>query len=1064
MKKFLASFLSVLLLIVSAYTASATKNPDSLLQDFEGIDQSGISAVLKDHNGIAFITNEYANDGVQSLKLTSAGKDLTGFVAKNNYYTVDLLFSGAVKDGFSGFFIWLKNTTGSDLKTDIRTHSGDSMKSGAVYYLSESEGKTSAGSARVNADFYNRAATVIPKDFEGIMYIPFGSFNSAALNQLRICLNPCLLQSGALYIDSVGLYSGEIQIDDIQNFDNLNSTSLLSEIKDINGIATLSEEYSESGNKSLKLSSYGKDLSALTEKDYWTVDIYLKNAVIGDTAGIKVWLKNTTGSALKLDIRTNSGDSMKTKSIYYCEDFNKNISSAFYTFTNSDFYGRSDILLPADFEGWLYIPFDSFKTPTLNQLRICLSALSVQNGALYFDSISLFAQTPALNVLADFDSLDSSGFASTVKDKNGFTYLSTDYSESGDKSLKIYTSDEKSEGLDSNIYMSFDVALPKTDTSNFLGFKMWIKNTAENEVTFDFRTHAGDVMKSKSDYYLTDTDGVTKVYQANSNRDFYNRPSVKIPAGFEGYLSIPFISFSSSAPTNMRISFCPFEFLEKAVYIDTISLFDENDSAVFAGENFDSLTVETFGETVLENELFSLNTDKQYAGSGRQSLLAFDANKKGGILSGKIKLNSLDIERTGGICFWIYNTSDCDTEIGIDVTKGSQMRFLAGQPYYTEENGNVTAKSFEYSQVYKNAVLTVPAGFKGKVFLPFNSTDTLNGIAVTGIEFFVNGEYIEDNGFYIDNFKKYMKLPATPSEAVTENPTDLSDALLADFDGGNLKNVTVSGNLSVQLSDKYKNTGNYSIAVSAAGSNSADNGSVNIKVNAGRSTGEGIKFWIKTTGDTENQDVMLKPLVNIPATSSVKSNTCMYFESITGEAFEYAFFPDDKVLGDYACDIYLPIGFEGFAYIPYSVFVSNDKNVSVDTEKLATVSLHTHPSYWGDAEIYLDSFTTYKDGELPDGKVIYPIYDQAENNGAIIWETDDEIIFTDEDGEEEEPNTEQPETDSAPADTNVKKPKHKVVEKSSFSLVFTVIITVCSALAVAAATIIILYIKRKKRT
>lgn len=399
MKRFLASFFSVLLLIVSAYTASAAKKPDSLLQDFEGIDQSGISAILKDHNGIAFITKEYANDGVQSLKLTTAGKDLTGVAVKNNYYTVDLKITGAVKDGFSGYCLWLKNTAGADLKTDIRTHSGDSMKNGSVYYLSESEGKTSAGSARVNSDFYNRAAVIIPKDFEGYIYIPFSSFNSAAVNQLRICLSPHSLQNGALYIDSVGLYAGEIQIDDIQNFDSLNEASLLSEIRDDNGMASLSEEYCESENKSLKITSGGKDLTGLTVKDYWTVDVYFKNAVMGNTLGIKLWLKNTTGNDLKLDVRTNSGDSMKQKSLYYCDNFTKNISSAFYTFVNNDFYKRNAVLIPADFEGWLYLPFDSFKTPTLNQLRICIPALSVSSGALYLDSISLFAQTPKLRAV-----------------------------------------------------------------------------------------------------------------------------------------------------------------------------------------------------------------------------------------------------------------------------------------------------------------------------------------------------------------------------------------------------------------------------------------------------------------------------------------------------------------------------------------------------------------------------------------------------------------------------------------------------------------------------------------
>lgn len=730
------SFILAMLLVFSTIPAVAdtyqeTEN-ELVLENFDILNSNNFSEVVTNTSGYASLSDEYSETGRYSLKISSAGQDISG-ADKTVYGSFDISLPAVgsiiTERNLSGIKFWLKNPSGNDIILDVRTHAGDRLVPGRSFYIADKSGTTAAGKTFENTDFYKRGAITVPKDFEGFVYLPYTSFESIDYSKLRFSVCPLSIHESALYLDSISAYAALPEEIVYESFEDGSYSAVL----EIN--SSVSEDCAYHGSYSLKLSTAG--ITEGIDKDYVRSRISLSNP-LPSNANLKMWLKNTSSKPLKLDLRTNAGDGLKSNAVYYLEDGTGAVKS-FKTLVNTEFYSRSAVIIPAGFEGFIYLPYSVFTAPNHQFIQISVKYDALWDGALYIDGIQNYISAPEISLIENFDYGD-------YKLQTNGAEVTKETAFSGDSSLKLFTDGGASDEEKPENYLLATV----TPSGGFSiasgsGIKLWVKNNSGNDLKFGIWTNGSDKLKVGADYYLTDYSGAAVKRSTVNNNGFYSHGNTVIPAGFEGWLLIPYTSFSSLSSAFIRMSVHMNAVSSGALYVDSIgNYYAAPDSRLI--ENFD------YDVKFTIQGISSLCTDLAQSGTASLKITSQGTEVEESYKDNYslIRFTPFSAKADGGDVYklWMKNTASNDIKFDIRTEGGNQLK--ANAVYYlSDKNGNVSGNVVAANaSFYNRGQALIPEGFEGWMYIPVSSftTDFINEITIS-----IDPLQVNDGALYIDS-------------------------------------------------------------------------------------------------------------------------------------------------------------------------------------------------------------------------------------------------------------------------------------------------------------------------
>ena len=771
-KKFVKIFsiALALILVVAAVpvfqiSAENTVLNDILLEDFDSLNNSNFSDVITGDSKYYSLSNSASQSGHKSLKISSAGMDLSG-VNEKTYIniSIDLPSGTGIGENYKGLKFWFKNDTEKALTVDIRTYDEDRLLCPSEYYLTDNTGATFACKTVLNSNFFNRGAIVLPVGFEGWAYIPYSSFNNVSYKKTRISICPLDISKGALYVDSIYSYVSlpeEIVYDSFENgFYN----------DEHGAISSISNEYSQHGQYSWKISTEGSTADE-NNKNHVGTRVSLNNKIPKDK-NIKLWVKNTSSADVKVDFRTCDGGKLNEGAAYYLED---NVGSVKKetTVCNEEFWGRYALVIPRNFEGWLYIPNSSIFLPTDDFIYLSVRYDALKEGALYIDSIQSYSAAPAENFIENFD------YGTTIPDTwTPYASVSDDYYHSGKNSLKVTTAGHEvsTEDILANYLEVFLIdnsisTMVKPDT-NKTGFRMWIRNTVNSSVKLAVWTNGSNNMKPDATYYLQDDIGAVQS-GTPVDTNFYGKRAVTLPANFEGWLYLPQSSFSEAGP-DIRMVVHKSAINTGAIYIDSIQNYSGNPQVDLL-ENFDYNTNIITPDGI---DIAEISTD--YAVSGKNSL---KISSQGMQLQGSYVGNYYYIsvlpsstakgDTISGYKLWLKNTAGNDIKLDVRTVDTNQLR--VDSPYYLVSTAGNTAgnKIVGNTEFYGRGMVRIPNDFEGWLYIPDDSFSNKN---MDRVRFDVNPLEVKNGALYIDSIMTYTGNPAVlPYDANNDGVVDIRD-------------------------------------------------------------------------------------------------------------------------------------------------------------------------------------------------------------------------------------------------------------------------------------------------
>jgi len=438
MKKRLCAILltaAVLLALIPAtvITSSAADTDDVVFQNFDTLTSANITG-----GGGTVVIDAGGNlGGASSFALESAGSNtqsgqgmllnLPATTPGSNPY---FILSGTGMDvkpsttEYKGLKFWVKYIGNSPVTVCISMLGSGQMdpQLNGTYYLQDAvTGVISKYRLKVSNHNASRGAMELPANFEGWVYYSLDSYTSTQRTNVnaptRIQIADFYSASNTvgrkIYFDSFHAYK-TAPTNIIEDFDGT-LTGVASVVQgsstatvNCDGTGTINTDpiYSDSG-KSFKL-----DLSAVSTNKWFALNqMGLVNTNLVE--GIKFWAKNTGSTSVNVCLSPYDDGSMKefghgSGQKYYLEYADGDIA-AFLLTQSSRNASAGTTTLPSNFEGWVYIPFNSLIDRNLKSLnRIQFGGISTTDAesgrALYFDSVELYtdAVTPNVNkILVD---------------------------------------------------------------------------------------------------------------------------------------------------------------------------------------------------------------------------------------------------------------------------------------------------------------------------------------------------------------------------------------------------------------------------------------------------------------------------------------------------------------------------------------------------------------------------------------------------------------------------------------------------------------------------------------
>ena len=568
--------------------------------------------------------------------------------------------------------------------------------------------------------------------------------------------------------------------------------------------------------------------------NYWVDD----TTDTADYAGMLMWVDGTNGAfGVNPQIVVQSGNSpmhVAAGGTYYL------LRSGIWEAATAAYCKAS---VPAGFKGWLYIPFGAYgggmPTGIVSYCRVYIDSKGDATGNSVTASIPMYVRAEGIgaNGVPKYTAVALTGQEPPVDDGK-------DYLEVDPIVMSKYTANE---GLQENFVAdpsplalgankAFTVTTANndiynywvddtTDTADYAGMLMWVDGTnGAFGVNPQIVVQSGNSpmhVAAGGTYYLLRS-GIWEAATAA-----YCKASV--PAGFKGWLYIPFGAYGGGMPTGI-VSYC-------RVYIDSKG--DATGNSVTASipmyvraEGIGANGVPKYTAVALTGQEPPVDDGKDYLEVdpivmsnlsldygledyfvADPSPLALGANRAFTLTTANESVYNCWYDDAtaaapySGVLMWVDGTNG---SFGVDpmivaVTGGnSPMHVAEGGTYYLLRNGAWEAATSKYAKA------PVPAGFKGWLYIPFSAYyggmptgtisycflyidsvgDEVGNTVTASIPMYVRKKGVDMNGM-----PRFNKIALTGYRPISESDYDLfEDGFVNSKDLVTLKGMLLNGN------------------------------------------------------------------------------------------------------------------------------------------------------------------------------------------------------------------------------------------------------------------------------
>ena len=405
---------------------------------------------------------------------------------------------------------------------------------------------------------------------------------------------------------------------------------------------------------------------------------------------------------------------------------------AVYTWLNGTTFAGSANLIPAVFEGFVYIPFDCFTsrnfsavgTDDFSELNIGVFIFELSPSLctdFIVDEFSLVKNTNA-NVLSGAywtSAIDAAQFVSAV-----------------DAPMTAVVERRLVIEAESSAVGSVDFPTETDDWTGKTGLMFDVCNTSSNAVETAFRFRSGDVvLTAASDLYAK--------FLPKSGAPFL-APANVLPAGFDGTVILPFSSFSNYREDMNLKTVSGVELSIKTddvarLYFDNIRLTDERlefstPSAPDVIEDF-NLWTDTASRLISKNgDPLTITLDTSMEGCYQSLRCEITGAEKDAVGIGNAGFVPSKTDWTGGQGLQISVRNLSDQELALrplfqEAASGELWVPKNAQSYYLK---NASEEPISSSVIYQ--CIPVPAHFDGVIQIPFSSFDaTVEGLIDDGV-------------------------------------------------------------------------------------------------------------------------------------------------------------------------------------------------------------------------------------------------------------------------------------------------------------------------------------------
>lgn len=817
-----------------------------------------------DHTANVSLETEISNSG-NSCKIEYSSSLISNFrigIDKSSRYSE-----------CEGFYFWLKNASETNATIQFKleaTQAGGghrSVKPQCPYYMISDNGSVAyRGVSSKDVD----ALITVPRNFSGYIYIPFDSIYNMKVNEtFAVWINPRSdeRKSRSMYVDDISLYSS------LPNLEYTDYTKVLEE-ESLGRTMTLFDfgdyEYTEDMLKHMvveKNSTVGLELSST---DYGNTvkysinsanDISLvgfnfnKNINSKSSLGIRYYIKATGGSGFTrflFKCETTEHRPIKPSAGYYLVKPDGTVAKSG---ASNDEAGL--ITIPTDFEGYVYIPFNSlYPTDISNLWRVWINPIieDAVGKNLYIGNIELYKETPVKKGIENFDFYNNTAdfnndITTTVTTKNAEYAIDSSVKDGkSGNSLKLLTGQKIDELLEVRTFLNSSYNYTEYD-----GFKFWIKSTggaAGNTTDIMLQTDSvgRDSFRVGAAYYLDDGKGEMEL--KFTKNDFGSQEGyISITQGFEGYVYVPFKSAHSSLVVD-KLNAIYFKILTadesgRTLYLDSIDCYKLSESnipgaiwkadtpgMIYGFERADTLTgyrgYITPGDSLMKLQIcntvsnhgknslkmnYTVPEDTEYPKTTYISFSMLDED-------GKI----VDYSGYDGLCFWIKVTQEeklsktNELPMTLQIDSPARGRIYGTKNYYRYDKGKDQTSVVGLGNFGSgNAAVEVDRDFEGILYVPFEFFTSFDGAIPTDITkltklylYFMTDSLL-GRTVYIDDIKGYKASEITNVDYPGDpdyNPAD--DTMLL------LNNKTVSGNIGGKSNEVNGKSSNAVIIISAA--------------------------------------------------------------------------------------------------------------------------------------------------------------------------------------------------------------------------------------------------------
>ena len=592
----LALCMTMLAVCLSATAASVTYTY-TMLQDFESADANADAYIWGDGGLLTFAADaSVKNTGNQSVKVTMVGTNTATGQVVNNLYP-----RPATSDfsGFDGICYWIKTDAG----TTVSDVDGTKMVGRIEGYVQTTSARyaihTSGGDIYMAADGTADMIAMVkagdgrywlPANFTGYIYVPFSSLagwtadvDMSVVAEMALAFHCGDFANNVYYVDSVQGYTENAAKEEpsattekmLQDFESADANS---DAYIWGGGASMNiasdNTVKNTGNQSMKVTlvdtANGQVVNSLYPKlsvtdfsGYEGIRYWIKTGncptTYGDEAGrIEAYVQTAAG--VRYTAHTTVGD------IYLLKDDATEKVALVKA-------GDGRFFLPANFSGYIYIPFSSLANWTaesdmsaIGEVALSCVVADYKGNEYYVDTVSLYggktSETPETSEPAepelpdgDIDPLMIQNFEKryvTSSINRWVDGASAEMALVAGKGVNGSTAVQITFGGRNGIQQSMVafITLQNTDLSAGKTLMFYAENPQTGEdgqvaLGFTFEEASGErwFIGEGKKFYLVSTDGEAKEQQNGGDG------RLPIPAGFKGWVLVPQTSFKLNMGT-----------------------------------------------------------------------------------------------------------------------------------------------------------------------------------------------------------------------------------------------------------------------------------------------------------------------------------------------------------------------------------------------------------------------------------------------------------------------------------------------------------------------------------